>query len=65
MTNDSNFYMRSPSTLLKRIRRSAAARSVSISEFMRDAAERSVAWKILLITTRLRKTRTQLESPVH
>jgi hypothetical protein len=45
MPNDSNFYMRLPSTLLKKIRRSAAARGASISEFMRHAAERSMAMK--------------------
>jgi predicted DNA binding CopG/RHH family protein len=45
MPNDSKFYMRLPSALLQRIRLSAAARGVSISDFMRDAAERSVAMR--------------------
>ena len=39
MRNDSNFYMRLPSTLLKTIRLTAAAHGVSVSEFIRDAAE--------------------------
>ena len=45
MPNDSNFYMRLPSALLKRIRCSAAAHGVSISEFIRAAAERAVAMR--------------------
>ena len=40
MRNDSNFYMRLPRSLFKRIRLSAAASGVSMSEFIRDASER-------------------------
>ena len=45
MRNDSNFYMRLPSTLLKTIRLTAAAHGVTASEFIRDAIKRSLGMR--------------------